>query len=284
MAKILVPTDFSEYAGNALQVALELARALQAELHILHAVEPVSPSMGMNMPGTYPDFEINQEFVNQQLEASRQKMSGLVSSLSQEGIAVVHNVVANRLFTEIENYVNTQHIDLVVMGTKGASGLKEFFIGSNAERVVRDATCPVITVNKRPAQFKLKRIAYATGVEKELHAVPPMLLQLQKYFDAHLAIVNVATPGSFISEKQIRAQLMDWVQQQGLQNYSINIVDDMDEEKGVTYFAEQVGADMIALGTRGRKGLSRLISGSIAEDIVNHSLRPVFTYNVKISK
>ncbi len=283
MAKLLVPTDFSEQAYNALQVALELAGPLQAELHLLHAVEPVSPSMGMSMPGTYPDFTIDQSVVDQQLESARVKMEKLAEEVRASGVPFVHAVVPNRLFAEVESYIDQQQVSLIVMGTKGASGLKELFIGSNAERIVRDARCPVITVNRKPEPFRLKRIVYATGVENELHAVPGILLQLQQHFDAHLAVVNVATPGSFISEKQIYAQLNDWVHQQGLRNYSINIANDMDEEKGIIYFAEQVGADMIALGTRGRKGLSRLISGSIAEDIVNHSLRPVFTYNVKTS-
>ena len=95
----------------------------------------------------------------------------------------------------------------------------------------------------------------------------------------HLVYVNV--PNRFANSRVIRDRMQDFVDRYGLRDYQFTIYNDESEEQGIVHFADEVGADLIAIATHGRTGLAHLISGSIAEDIVNHANRPVLTINLK---
>jgi hypothetical protein len=91
-------------------------------------------------------------------------------------------------------------------------------------------------------------------------------------------LVRINTPGLFLSDVIAREKLTSFANAMKIKNYTINIYNDQDEEDGILRFASGINADLIALATHGRKGLSHLLNGSIAEDVVNHSRRPVMTY------
>ena len=89
------------------------------------------------------------------------------------------------------------------------------------------------------------------------------------------------TPSNFESSRVIKSRIHTFVQKHGLENYTMEIYNESTEEDGIIYFAEDIDADMIALATHGKTGLNHLLSGSIAEDIVNHAQRPVWTCKVE---
>ena len=104
---------------------------------------------------------------------------------------------------------------------------------------------------------------------------------LQDFFDARLHIVFINTPGMFKRDAETKVSLQAYVKRFMLKNYTLNIYNDVSEEDGIASFAKDVKADMIALRTHGRRGIARLASGSIAEDIVNHINCPIWTYKIK---
>jgi nucleotide-binding universal stress UspA family protein len=93
--------------------------------------------------------------------------------------------------------------------------------------------------------------------------------------------VRINTPGNFQRDAIIRKYMEDFARKLQLKNFTINIFNDLTEEEGIIYFSESVDADLIAMATHGRTGFAHVLAGSIAEDVVSHSKRPVLTFVTK---
>jgi nucleotide-binding universal stress UspA family protein len=138
---ILVPVDFSEPSQQALDVAIELAQAFQARLFLLHVVE--TPVMGggpgeMGMGTAYAEVMKQME-----AEASR-NLEDYVGHVHKAGLECTGEIMPGAPFQQIVDVADHKQVDLIVMGTRGHTGLQRFFLGSVAEKVVRMAPCPVL--------------------------------------------------------------------------------------------------------------------------------------------
>jgi len=279
MKKILVPTDFSKEAGYALDAAADLSNRTGAQILLLHVVEGFVHG-SFSTQGGMPDDLSEEVFMKKLLEKGKSDLAKLVTSHNLEGISIATTVQVGNPFHHIARDVLSNEADLVVIGSKGASGYEEVLIGSNTERVVRHSNCPVITV-KQPIDFnQVTDIVFAADFIEAEDNVANHLKNLQNFLDAKLHMVKVDTPSNFESSREIKSRIRAFVQKHGLENYTIEIYNESTEEDGIIYFAEDVDADMIALATHGKTGLSHLLSGSIAEDVVNHAQRPVWTCKV----
>ncbi|MEQ9304194.1 MAG: universal stress protein, partial [Marinoscillum sp.] len=171
--------------------------------------------------------------------------------------------------------------DLVVMGTSGASGAEEFLVGSNAERMVRFSTAPVITVGGSSSLEAVNDIVFASN----FHEVPAEFVthvkNLQSVFGAKLRLVKINTPASFTTTRHDNKQMEDFIAKNNITNCTFETYNDSNEEEGVLAYAEDIDADMIAIGTKQRRGLGHFLSGSIAEDVVNHAKVPVWTFGLE---
>ncbi len=282
MKKILIPTDFSEQADNAIKFATELAKLIGAELIFQHVVEyPASSSF--NVTG---EVNISTEadlFTAEMIKKAKQKLKDEVEKYG-DGITIHTNVEVGNPYKSISKTLSKHDADLVVMGTKGTSDLEEIFIGSNTEKMVRFAHVPVITIKSERSVNEIKDIVFATNLHERQLPVAEKIKQFQELVGAKLHVVVVNTPGGFETTRELNARLKKFVEKAGFSNYTMNIYNDVDEEDGITFFAEDIDADMIAMATHGRTGLNHLLSGSIAEDIVNHAKRPVWTLSLKKRK
>lgn len=135
---ILVPTDFSDYADQALEYATQLAKALGARLTVLHVIHLSPLVMGeMGAAGLVPYLE--------DIEAdAQQRLQAILDRVNQQGLQGDTAVVQGVPFQTIVDRAGTEGIDLIVMGTHGRTGLTHVLIGSVAEKVVRLAPCPVL--------------------------------------------------------------------------------------------------------------------------------------------
>jgi nucleotide-binding universal stress UspA family protein len=281
LKKILVPTDFSEEANNALEVAVHVARRTGAQLKVVHIVEPpYSPSF--SAMGTYvPPTSMNDVFIFKLIEHSRERMRELVQKGQYQDVSIHYDVDVDRVIDRIRRAVDEEGVDLVVMGSKGVSGMDEMLIGSNTEKVVRLASCPVLTVKRRHESFEVQRILFPFNFEEDLSPVVGRVQEAQALFGAHLLLLYVNTPGAFVSTLDIRQRMDQFAEKYKLHNFSSHIWNDESEEDGVLQFADQSNADLIMMVTHGRTGLNRLLSGSITEGLVNHTVRPVLTFSIK---
>jgi nucleotide-binding universal stress UspA family protein len=148
LKKILVAIDYSEPSAVALEYGRNLARSYEATLHVLHVVEDVTMRYAGEFMAALPD-------VQKDLEKSAQLgMSKLITEDDRQTLRLVTAVETH--FTAasgITEYAEVNHIDLIIVGTHGRGALKQFILGSAAERVVRTAPCPVLTVRQNERDF-----------------------------------------------------------------------------------------------------------------------------------
>jgi nucleotide-binding universal stress UspA family protein len=280
--RILVPTDFSEQAKYAYEIAISIARKTGAVIKLLHVVEvPYGSTFTATGDVSIPNDNMEQVFVLQLLEKTKSDMAKLVKSTEHAGVDVVQEVDVDRPISKIKSIIKDENVDLVVMGSKGSSGLDEFLLGSNTEKVVRSADCPVLTVKQSDPDFTVNEIVLASDFKREIRHAIERFKVFQDLFGARMHLVYVNTPGAFESSSSIREKLESTAQNYGLKNYTTNVYNDTIEEDGILHFAEDIRADLIMMATHGRTGLSHLLSGSIAEDLVNHTKIPVLTFNLK---
>lgn len=281
VTKILVPTDFSEEANHAFEVAVQLARRTGARVKALHVIEP-PVTTGFSAMGTYvPALTIDNVYIVQLMEQSRDRMRELVENNPYPEVQVESGVEVDRVINRIRRTVEEEGIDLVVMGSKGVHGIDEMLIGSNTEKVVRLAPCPVLTVKHRHQTFAVRHILFPTNLDKDLHPVMQWVKEAQQLFKAQIHLLYVNTPGNFGSSRVLRDRMVSFAEQYQLQHYTTDVWNDESEEDGVLHFADQHEIDLILMVTHGRTGLGRLLSGSITEGLVNHSVKPVLTFSLK---
>jgi len=148
--RILVPTDFSDYSSPALKYGCAIAARFDSELHLLHVV----PDPAMLVPEAAA-FSV--ESMQAQTDALKQEAQNSLTSLPADGWSdgkpIVREVRIGAAFLEIIDYAREKDIDLIVIGTHGRSGLMHVLMGSVAERIVRKAPCPVLTVKPEGHQF-----------------------------------------------------------------------------------------------------------------------------------
>lgn len=146
--RILVPTDFSEGSKTALQYACGLAEKLDAQLHLLHVI----PDHAWLIAGSDALYSIPGDYYQEVHEEVRRELSRLVDSTAEAKARITSDFRDGAPFVEIVRCARQQSVDLIVIGTHGRTGLPHLMIGSVAEKVVRKAPCPVLTV--RPADFE----------------------------------------------------------------------------------------------------------------------------------
>ncbi|UII19084.1 universal stress protein [Fulvivirga ligni] len=281
MKRILVPIDFSEQAKYALNFAAELASSdKEINITVFHAVE--QPLEGYLDPtGIAVSLGMDADLLRILKQNAVNSMDVFFSELNLDERNFDKKIEVGTPHEAIQEEIASVGYDLVIMGTTGASGFKEIFIGSNAEKVVRDAHCPVITLSS-PASIKsIKNIVFAsatlTDISEELITEIKIL---QDLLHAKLHIVRINTPNNFERDEVVFKSLRFIAERYMLKDYTLNVYNDSYEEQGIISFANEIDAGMIALGTHGRKGLSHLLSGSLAEDIVNHAFCPIWTFHI----
>ncbi len=285
MKRILVPTDFSKPAMMATEVAADIARKAGTELTLLHVIEEAGGN-SMNVEG-----QVNSDsgwedriFTMKLIEKAKKQMAKLVEDPKLEGVKVKQELRVGSPYHGMNKIIIERKVDLVVMGTAGHSGLEEMIIGSNTEKVVRTANCPVLTVHNKPASKDFKDIVYATSMDKEEEVFSRIVRTTQKLYDGTIHLVRINTPGNFQRDVVVKKYMQDFAKKLQLKNYTLNVFNDVSEEEGIIYFADSINADLIAMSTHGRTGFAHVLAGSIAEDVVSHSRRPVLTFVTKHRK
>jgi len=285
MKKILVPTDFSKQATLAVEVAADIARKAGAELILLHVIEEaVGNSMNIEGQVTADAGWEEKLFTMKLIEKAKKQMAKFTDDSKLDGIKVKQELRIGSPYHGMNTIISEKKVDLVVMGTAGRSELEQMIIGSNTEKVVRTAHCPVLTVHNKPQSKDFKNIVYATSMDKHEEVFSRIVRTTQKIYDSTIHLVRINTPGNFQRDAVVKRYMQDFAKKLQLKNYTINVFNDINEEEGIIYFADSINADLIAMSTHGRTGFAHVLAGSIAEEVVSHSRRPVLTFVTKHRK
>lgn len=285
MKKILVPVDFSKPAINAADVAADIARKSGAQLILLHVIEEISGS-SINVEGETGTGEPWEDkvFTVKLIDKAKKQMAKFLEDPRFEGVRTKAELRMGTPYHGMNSIIVDRKVDLVVMGTSGKTDLENMIIGSNTEKVVRTAHCPVLTVQNKPSNKDFKNIVYATAMDKGEEVFSRIVRNTQNLYNATIHLVRINTPGNFQRDVVVKKYMNDFARKLQLKNFTVNVFNDITEEEGIIYFADSIGADMIAMATHGRTGFAHVLAGSIAEDVVSHSKRPVLTFVTKHRK
>ena len=283
MTKVLVPYDFSEQAQYALDFTLSITEKLEdAHIVVLHVIEvPSTANLGTMGGGELVPEMDNQIFFIELMDRRKQQFKELEAKYADSKFHLTTKISLGNAFGNIDTAINDEEPDLVIMGSKGTSGLEEILIGSNTEKVVRTANCPVVTVKSKIDPVNFKKIVFASDFREDDYKLVSQIVNLQKLFDADLYLVIVNTPSNFETTRESSMRIKTFVNKNNIENAVAEIYNSSSEEAGIVEFAEDIDADLIAMATHGHTGFIHLMAGSIAEDVVNHAKRPVMTFKTK---
>ncbi|MDV7186915.1 universal stress protein [Lutibacter sp. TH_r2] len=276
MKSILVPVDFSKQAKYAAKVAAEIAKQTNAKLLLLHMLELptgiIDPSSFGNASNTPTALLF--------LKRAREKFEEFKELPFLEGVKVEDSVLFHKAYDGIIDESVKHNVDLIVMGSKGTSGLEEMLVGSNTEKVVRNSDIPVIVIKEDVDNFKIENIVFASNFKEENKIAFPKILDFAKLFNSTLHLLKINTIHNFETTKESSDAIKNFISGHDLGDFTLNIYNDISVESGVLNFAKVIDADVIILNTHGRRGLAHLFSGSIGEDLANHAKLPVVTFKI----
>lgn len=281
MKKILVPFDFSEYAVAALDFAVEMSHVSQGSVTMIHIIEyPLATTF--NVSGEIGQFSGEDAiFTLELIKRTKIRVREFLAQDKYANAAIHSEIMMGHPYEGIISLVEEADHDLIVMGTKGATGLMEMFVGSNAEKIVRNATCPVITIHKEQKFEGIKNIVYATNMDTAQEPILDKFKEFQELFGSTIHLIWVHTPHHISDITLAKGKLEALAKKHHLTNYETGIAKGFTPEEGIMFYAQSNQADMIAMATHGYKGLAHLFLGSVAEDIVNHGSIPVWTLSTK---
>jgi len=274
LRKILVPVDFSETGMLALEHASFMARLAKADLLLLHV-----------LPVQEYHFEIPEPVMRIE---NHDEVNRVVEQKLEETVQYVHDnygCIARSLSTrgkvshEIMDVANEEKVDLIVMGTHGASGFEEFFLGSNAHKVVTVAPCPVITVQTHAKKLGFSNIVLP--IDRTLHSREKVeiAVSMANLFAAKIHIVGLLETLESHEEDKLNIvldQVQHAIEKHGLP-FSRKTVKGNNLANEALKYAASVNADLIVIMTEHESAMNGIFLGSRAKQIVNHSRIPVMS-------
>ncbi|MFT5906943.1 MAG: nucleotide-binding universal stress UspA family protein [Saprospiraceae bacterium] len=273
MKRILVPTDFSEQADNALRVAVQIAEKQECEIYLLHSMELPSHLANGTGGGAMPEALFFIKLAEKQFEELAQKDY-------LQGVRLNQALGHGEIYNDIKEAAANKEVDLVVMGSHGVNGFKEMFIGSNTEKVVRTSSIPVLVIKNSHPTFKTENFVFATDFSEECRNAFNDARKFAKKMNAKMHLLYVNTPSGFKTTPKAYELMESFVKDMGAENYTLNVYNDVSVEKGILGFAADNKVDIIGMSTHGRKGIAHFFNGSISEDLVNHAQMPVITFKI----
>ncbi|MEQ8324402.1 MAG: universal stress protein [Vicingaceae bacterium] len=276
MKRIVVPTDFSDCAMSALKVAATISDKTGAVISLVHTYE--LPVYGFTSGHLMYDGEQIGN-IKKEIEEELQKIAHLDFVKKH---TVEKFLLPDSSIDEIVSHKVLKNADMIVMGSHGTSGWREDIIGSNTERIIRKAKCPVLVVQEKVGElFEPASMVFASSFFGEVYDHFPAIKKFAEMFGTKIHLLRVNTPSDFLTTALSEKLMNDFMTEFKLKNASIHTYNDQTVEDGVINFSKRIGADIIAMETHGRTGINHIVNGSIAEDIANHAGVPMLTFRIK---
>jgi nucleotide-binding universal stress UspA family protein len=291
--RILFATDFSRWAQRAEAYACALACSWKATLTVLSVAE--------FPPGLNPDYVVNQQYLADLLQNASAQLVDLKGRAGRRGIAVTTRVATGIPSEEVITAARAEDSDLIVVGTRGKTGLAHILLGSTAERVIRGAPCPVLAVRTEPVDIEqegsgsrpvtLERILVPVDFSDcSLDALEYAAVVAQQA-EASLTLVHVLEPVTYgldftLDQSKTRhSEVESWRKRleelaSSLRAFHISVESRLWGGLPVDSIldaAQTLPCDLIVMGTHGRRGISHAISGSVAEAVLRKARVPVLT-------
>jgi nucleotide-binding universal stress UspA family protein len=280
--KILLAIDDSKFSEACLQTVITQFQPRDAELRLVHVVVPPAVAAPPQMAQGYaPELE-------PQIKAARELVERAALKLRAAGFKVDSRVEEGDVRVRIIDSAAEWRADLIVVGSHGRTGLARFLLGSTAESVAHHAPCSVEIVRGEP-EAKLMKVLLAIEDSKFSEAATRAVIEHIRPEPAEVCVLHVVEPLLLIPEfgqadlenlktaedrlRRERKALVDRAQQlllkAGIEAFTV--VREGDPRTGIIDQAAEWKANLVVLGSHGRKGMNRLLMGSVAEYVARHA-------------
>lgn len=277
---ILVPTDGSETAERALDAILPLATSSETTVHVVTVFDLGEVSRGLRADA------------RESLDSYGEEITTSLASVAESaGVDTVTEIIEldGPVHEALATYVDDHDIDLVAMGTRGAGGIRQIAVGSITRRTLREVPVPVFTVTPDArVDGTIDSILHPTDGSPGSVAAAEHALELCSAFDATLHVINVVDvsgPWSTLESSDLLVafeaagqdavdDIIERAHEHDLSSVQASVLNGIPAEV-ITRYVEEHEIDLIAMGTHGRRGLDRLLLGSVAEAVIASATVPV---------
>jgi len=265
--RILVPLDFSECSKNALKSAISLARKGNSEIILMHAYHVPVPHVEAGASAmVQPLMEGYEQNVESDFQSLKEEIPALGEFKTVE--IIVHGFATDAIYSTIESH----QIDIVVMGTKGASGILEKLLGSITAQVIREAPCPVLAIPEQATMDSVQKIAMALDLKpvSSENAYKP-LVGLARLFGAELHLLNIVGKDEEVSQEMPALEHFDYPDIKPC----YDCVSNKDVEKGILNYVENHQVDIVGILPRHHGIIENLFTTSTTDQLAFHSKVPI---------
>lgn len=274
MKSILIPVDFSEYARAAMLYGVMLAKKNGAELFFLHVFDGPEDWNRIPVEGQQHFPQIESRMVEAEV-----KMDKLLSEKIFKGVKTTGIVRPGIIQEQIKRFARQYKIDLIIMGAHGKGDSKRFFIGSQAQKILRTATCPVLSVKKDFKPKAIKRIVFAADFIDDKTSGFSTIVPLVEVLKANVDLVFINTPAHFHDTLTVEKAMDRFVATYPRIKFKKHIFNAMNIEEGILQFSSVGKTQLIAKVTKNRQGKAGYDIG-ITEALLFNSKLPVLSTTV----
>ena len=270
MKTIIVPTDFSPIATNAMNFAADMAVNINASLLLLHVYQvPVSMT-------DVPIVLVSADELKKESETKLQEIKNALTHITSGKIKVYTEATMGDVSDELEDVCKQTQPFAVIMGTRGTSGIERALFGSTTLTAIRHLKWPVIVVPPgKEYGSGIKKIGFACDFDKVIESTPIQFIKnMVKEFGAELHVLNVDHEGRHFKPETPEESLMLHTLLDGL-NPNYHFIDNADIEDGINDFVEKNGIDLLITIPKKHKLLDSLFKHSSTKELVTHSHVPV---------
>ena len=276
MKTILVPTDFSDLSTVALRYAVQVAAQLKASIKIVSVV---------NVNTTSQTLMKWQKLEEEMLQIAEDDASRIIDEIRSEfGKKVDIHYQSLRGFpveVVLDHFAVEDKVDLIIMGTKGATGVKKALLGSNAVAVIDHSSVPVLVVPGDAVFHGVRRIVYATDME-DLDAQIKIIAPYAKLFNAEISVLHVV-PTRDTAEIDVKQILGDLTKTSHYKAISFHVLKNDHVADAVEQFSKEHG-DLLALFTHKLDLYEKLFGKSITQHLAFHAKLPLLSFNKTLVK
>lgn len=269
---ILIPTDFSEVANQAAAFAVAFAQKCNAQVHVFHAKQ---------IPVADPAFpaEAYQLYVDEIAKAEQEGFAHLESTLLKpSGVKYTFSSTTGFVADELTDYAQANNIDLIVMGTKGASGFAEVLIGTNAASVIGKSNIPVMVIPPNYTYKNFSKVLYATDFTEPEFPAFSRLMYIVELYDAHITVMHNKTDydnyfnvdGNFFNRNKDSFSY---------QNIELVKLENTDVMESIDKWIDTHQNDLVVLAKHNRSFFDRLFHRSLSKRMAYHTKIPLLVLN-----
>jgi nucleotide-binding universal stress UspA family protein len=271
--KILIPTDFSVQAEFAYLMVNNLGSKLPVETHFVHVLN-VPDTVTMDGKGNIQTCgEIDVRYVEQQRDIALRKLENLKTLYGQD---IETHLALGKTIDTVIGVAAAHGFDLIVMGTKGASGIRDIISGTDTQMIVRRSQVPVLSLMCDRSDLQIQNLLLVHDFSENGNQDMKLMHRILAAFGAKVHLLQVAA--SKDSEDSIRRNMDLFAKANGLETYEAHVLHDRDVESGVIHFNQMHNIDIVCIGTHGKGGW---FHSSATEKLVKHLFKPIISFHLK---